>query len=334
VLRKQGKFNKAKEEVERAIDVFERVYGNSHLFNVEALEVKAKIYDHLCEFDEEQVVWSQILEIQHQFYSKQHPALATTHYDYASLFLRKGKYDEAVKHLQLSLQITEQNFGKNHVEYFGRLVRLATCRYEQQQYSLAQETLDEAKGLQNVIFGDSLHPYIARMLQLQSEILRRQGRFDEALTIIDQTITMKEAIYGTKEHPSIAEALEVKVKIFHHHGERDQAKLLIDRALEIRQNAYGESHPEVSRSIHDLGSYYLRLGQYEAAAEQFKRAREITETEKQHPYPHPNLNKRRKTELSIGTFRRHRRRRIEKKTKHSPRLGRENVTQIGSFFFF
>ena len=128
--------------------------------------------------------------------------------------MRKGEYDKAAEHLQASLRITEQSLGKTHADYFGRLVRLATCRYEQQEYLLAQEILDEAKGLQKAIFGDSPHPYIARMLQLQSEILRQQGRFDEALEAIDQAIAMKKAIYGTEDHPSVAEALEVKGKIY------------------------------------------------------------------------------------------------------------------------
>ncbi len=132
------------------------------------------------------------------------------------------------------------------------------------------------KRLQHAILDDSRHPFVARMLQLQSEILRRQGRFDQALEAIDNAVAMKKAIYGTESHPSVAEALEVKVKIFHHLGEKVETKLLIDRALEIRRKAYGQNHPEVSRSIHDLGSYYLRLGQYSDAVEQFKQARQIT----------------------------------------------------------
>ena len=278
VYRKQGKFDRAEKEVECAITIFEDVYGKDHPSVAEALEVQGKIYYHLDELDKEQLVWERILEIQHKFYSEQHPALDTTYYNYASLFLRRGEYDKAAEHLQSSLRITEQNFGKTHAEYFGRLVRLAICRYEQQEYSVAQGILDEAKKLQSDIFGNSLHPYIARMLQLQSEILRRQGRFDEALEVIDQTIAMKKAIYGKEDHPSVAEAFEVKVKIFHHLGERIEAKQLIDRTLEIRRKAYGENHPEVSRSFHDLGSYYLRLGQYVEAAEQFERARQITVT--------------------------------------------------------
>jgi tetratricopeptide (TPR) repeat protein len=279
LMRRIGRFGKALDYVEQAITMKKALYGSDiHPSAAEALEVQAKIYDHRCEFDKEQIVWERILEIQHKFYSEQHPVLANTHYDYSSLFLRKGEYEKAAEHVQLSLQITEHNFGKNHADYFGSLVRLAICRYEQQEYSLAQGILDEAKKLRRVIFGDSSHPYIARMLQLQSEILRRQGRFDEALEAIDQVIAMKKAIYGTEDHPSVADAMEVKVKIFHHRGERVEAKVLIERALEIRRKAYGEDHPEVSRSIHDLGSYYLRLGQYKDAAKHFEQARRITAT--------------------------------------------------------
>jgi tetratricopeptide (TPR) repeat protein len=285
VHRKQGKFDKAEVEVERAIAIFERVYGHSHPFAAEALEVQGMIFEHLGEFDQEQLVWERILEIQHQFYSEEHPALATTHYNYASLFLRRGQYDEAAEHLQLALRIMEQRLGKNHPYYFRCLVRLARCRYEQQEYSLAQEILDDVKTLQADIFGDSVHPFVARMLQLQSEIFRRLGRFAEALEAIDQAIAMKKAIYGTEDHPSVAEALEVKVQIFHHLGVRDEAKLLIERTLEIRRKAYGENHPEMGRSIHGLGAYYLRLGQYAEAIEQFERARQIMALvfDKSHP---------------------------------------------------
>ena len=77
----------------------------------------------------------------------------------------------------------------------------------------AQKVLDDAKGLQNAIFGDSPHPFIARMLQLQSDILRQLFRFDDALVVIDQAIAIKKVIYGTEDHPSVAEALEVKVDL-------------------------------------------------------------------------------------------------------------------------
>lgn len=277
VYRKQGTFAKAEREVERAIAIFERVYGDSHPFVAEALGVQAKIYDHRCEFEKEQEVWERILAIQNRFYSPQHPALAFTHYDYASLFLHKGEYGKAAEHLTESLKITEASLGKNHVEYFGRLVRLATCRYEQQEYSLAQKNIDSAKVLQKAIFGDSPHPYIARMLQLQSEILRRKGEFKEALKVIEQAIGMKKAIYGTDSHPSVAESMGVKVKILHHLGDKIEAKLLIDRALAIRQKAYGMNHPDVSSSLYDLGSYFLRFGQYKEAIAQFEEARQITQ---------------------------------------------------------
>ena len=277
VNRRLGKFEPALEKIKEAIKILEDRYGETHPSVAEALEVQGKIHDHLCEFDKEEQVWNRILEIHSKAFSKNHPANATTYYNYANLCLRRGEFDEAVKHLEKSLSITEISIGKNNSNYFGRLIRLATCYYDQQKYPQAGERLQEAQDLQASIFGESPHPYIARMHQLQSEVDRRLGNFRKALASIDRAISMKEEIYG-KEHPSVAEALEIKIKVCHHLGDNVQEKLLIDQALKIRKASYGELHPEVGRSEHDLGSYYLRLGQYNDAIHQFEKSLKITES--------------------------------------------------------
>ncbi|MBV6505193.1 MAG: hypothetical protein ILNGONEN_00751 [Syntrophorhabdaceae bacterium] len=277
VSRRLGKFGPALEKVKEAIKILEDRYGEAHPSVAEALEVQGKIYDHLCEFDKEEQVWNRILEIYSKAYSENHPVTATTHYNYANLYLRRGEFDKALEHVDKSLSITEKSLGKDNSNYFGRLILLAACYNDQQKYSQAEETLNEAQSLQQDVFGDSPHPYIARMYQLQSEVARRLGNFKKATEKIDLAISMKKEIYGEK-HPSVAEALEIKTKVCHHLGDNAQAKLLIDQALKMRESSYGESHPEVGRSVHDLGSYYLRLGQYDNAIQQFEKSLKITES--------------------------------------------------------
>ena len=65
------------------------------------------------------------------------------HYDYASLYLNKGEFDKAQEHLESSLSITKERLGEEHPEYYGRLIRLAHCYYEQQNYSTAEEKLKD-----------------------------------------------------------------------------------------------------------------------------------------------------------------------------------------------
>ncbi len=82
----------ALEAIDQAIAMKKAIYGTEdHPCVAEALEVQAKIYDHRCEFDKEQAVWERVLEIQHRSYSDQHPALATTHYDYEDFRCHKIK---------------------------------------------------------------------------------------------------------------------------------------------------------------------------------------------------------------------------------------------------
>ena len=273
--RRTGLFDEALEYIEKAVAMREALYGDVHPSVAEALEIQGKIYNHLGEFEKEEVIWKRIIDS--KVHPENHPALAATYYDYAHLFLRKGEYDKAVEHLETSIRITEKSLGRKHSRYYVRLVRLAACYYEQQKFDHAQQTLDDAQRLQNDIFEDSAHPYIARFHQLQSEIYRRTGKFDNALESIDEAIAMKEGIYG-RDHPSVADSLEVKVKIYHHKGVTTEAERLIKRALKIREDSYGENHTEVGRSVHDLGSYYLRLGRYNKAIDQFKKAISITES--------------------------------------------------------
>ncbi|MBD3337980.1 MAG: tetratricopeptide repeat protein, partial [Candidatus Lokiarchaeota archaeon] len=88
--RKLGNFKKATDNIHEAIDVFEKIYGAHHPFLAEGLNIKGKIHDHLCQFTEEKQVWERVLDIQSKAYAANpnHPALAMTHYDYGSLFLK------------------------------------------------------------------------------------------------------------------------------------------------------------------------------------------------------------------------------------------------------
>ena len=284
VQRKLGKFNLAETTIAEAIETLKSRYSDIHPLITEALEVQGKIYNHQCKFEKEEKIWERILAIQTKVFSANHPVLANTYYNFANLYLKQGSFQKAIEHLESSIRIIENSLQKTHANYFGCLIRLAFCHYQQLEYNQAQDTLDKAQSLQKDIFGELDHPYVARMLQLQSEVHRRLGEFKEAEKSIDDAIEMKEAIYG-ENHPSVAEALQVKVRAFHRLGKIKESKTLINRALRIRKDHYGEEHPEVASSEHDLGSYYRLLGQFEEAIPQFEKAKKIVESvfRKTHP---------------------------------------------------
>ena len=122
------------------------IYGTEdHPSVAEALDVKGKIYDHLGEFDKEQAVWERILEIQHSSIrsnTRRWPPHTTT---MRVSFCAGVSMTRPQSISNRRSRLRSKNFGKTHADYFGRLVRLATCRYEQQEYSQAQKILDEAK---------------------------------------------------------------------------------------------------------------------------------------------------------------------------------------------
>ncbi len=274
--RRLAEFGPALEKAELAIKILENRFGVAHPSVAVALGIKGKIHHILYQLNEEEMVWKKILDIQSRVYSDNHPASASTHYGYGNLFLRKGEFAKAQEQLEKSLGITEKSLGTKHPEYFGRLIGLATCYNEQENYSAALERLREAHGLQKDIFGESPHPSVARMLQLQSEVDRRLENFKEALASIDKALKMKEEIYG-HTHPSVADALEVLAKIYYGQHKLNRFKTILDQTFLIREKAYGASHPLVGNTLHGFALFYLQKGHCDAAINNFKRALEISQ---------------------------------------------------------
>jgi tetratricopeptide (TPR) repeat protein len=286
IYRKLGHFIRALGDIDEAIKIFKEQYGENHSSVAEALAVKGKVYDHQGEFGKEEKVWERVLKIQEEVYklNLNHPALAETRYDYASLYLNKGEYDKASEQLGKSLTITKESLGETHPEYFGRLVRLARCFYEQREYLKAAKKLKEARNLQEKIFRDAVHPYVARMLQLESEVNRRLGRFDKALNLIDEAIAMKRAIYGEK-HPSVAEALAVQGKIYDHLSRYEEEETVWKQVLKIQQAVYPANHPILAMTHYDYASLYLNKGDYDQASEQLEKSLDITRNSLEEIHP-------------------------------------------------
>ena len=86
--------------IELAISIFKDRYGISHPFITEAQEVKGKIYNHLGEFGKEEKIWTGI--INSNVHPENHPALATTYYNFAHYYLRQGEFAKAIEQLETS----------------------------------------------------------------------------------------------------------------------------------------------------------------------------------------------------------------------------------------
>jgi Tfp pilus assembly protein PilF len=55
-------------------------------------------------------------------------------------------------------------------------------------------------------------------------------------------------------------------------GEFEAARSSLQRALAIREAVYGPKHPEVARTLGNLGNVQNELGEFEAARSNFQRA--------------------------------------------------------------
>jgi tetratricopeptide (TPR) repeat protein len=288
--RRHANFGAALKFIQEAIEMKIEIYQNElHPSVAEALEIKGKIHDHLCQFASERAVWEKMLKIQYLAYSSSHPAIALTLYNYANYYLRQGKFDDAIIQLDKSIKITIDALGMKHQEYYGRLVRLATCYHKKQDSKKVATLLKNAETLERAIFQGKDHPYVARKWQLESEYLHRSGRIAEALRLIDDTIAMKERIYGLN-HPSVAEALEIKVDFLLDQLHYKDIPDLLTRIEKIRLSAYSNKHPLFADYLIRSARYSLLIGKYDDAKGNLDESLKILKN--LYPRDHPDIIER------------------------------------------
>ncbi len=132
------------------------------------------------------------------------------------------------------------------------------------------------------------HPEVASSLNHLGEVLTLKSDYDEAEQRLRQALEIRTQVHG-KSSAEVAETLGLLAQVLANKGEYSQGEPLIGEALRIRRKLYGKKkpHPDVAKSIEELGLNYYERGQYDKAVAQLRDA--LAMQKKLHPSAHPAL---------------------------------------------
>jgi tetratricopeptide (TPR) repeat protein len=108
-------------------------------------------------------------------------------------------------------------------------------------------------------------------------ILRNNGRYDQARSLLEQVLAMRERLYNGDD-PIVAHSLFDLAEIYRIQGQDAQAEPLATRVLTIWEKLVGPDHPNVAKSLHQLAVLYRAQGKFAQAEPLFTRALAIRET--------------------------------------------------------
>ncbi len=195
--------------------------------------------------------------------------------DLGSVLGEQGKHEEAKRHFQRALQMSEETFGDEHPRVGRALNNLASTLDILGAYAEAELHHERALHIWEKALGAN-HPHVAISLSGLAIVVYSQGKQDEAELHLRRASKIWERALGP-EHPDVAMSLHNLGVVLGGRDKYEEATIELRRALQIRQKALGDDHPLTISTLSALGGVEQSQGNYEEARIHHERALRVGE---------------------------------------------------------
>jgi tetratricopeptide (TPR) repeat protein/CHAT domain-containing protein len=225
------------------------------------------------------------LAIYEKAFGPNHPDVAASLHNLATLYTEQGRYAEAEPLYRRALGINEKALGPDHPDVADNLNNLAALYKDQGRYAEAEPLYKRALVIREKAFGPD-HRDVAQSLNNLADLYSAQGRYAEAEPLHRRALAIREKALRA-DHPDVAASLHNLATLYTEQGRYAEAEPLHKRALAIKEKALGPDHPDVADNLNNLANLYSDQGRY-AEAEPLHR-RSLAIREKALGADHPNV---------------------------------------------
>ncbi len=226
-------------------------------------------------YSEAESLYQQALEIREQVLGPEHPEVATSLSNLASLYWDQSKYTLAEPPFLRALSIHEQTLGRDHPDVATSLNALALLYKAQDKYTQAKPLFLRALSIRKQALGPE-HLDVATTLNDLAMLYYNEDKYMLAEPLFIRALSIREKVLGP-EHPDVASSLNYLAGLYVARSQYTQAEPLFIRALSIREQGLGPEHPDVATSLSNLAILYSDQGKYSEAEPLFLRALAISE---------------------------------------------------------
>ena len=194
----QQRYTEAEELISRVLPIQQRIYGPDHRFLVPVWLVKSSIYEAQGDFANTKALLEKSLNSLENIAGSGRTVECDVLSRLGQLYILSKEYTKAEEVLQKALGILESEKGTNTDRAAITLNNLAKVYINQDKYSNAQDLCGRALNILENIF-DEYHPFIADVLETQSQLHRETGNMTEAARLeqrVEEIRVRKRAVYA------------------------------------------------------------------------------------------------------------------------------------------
>uniref|UniRef100_A0A8C5JYZ6 Nephrocystin-3 n=1 Tax=Jaculus jaculus TaxID=51337 RepID=A0A8C5JYZ6_JACJA len=227
------------------------------------------------------------LEIRETALDPDHPRVAQSLHQLASVYVHWKKFGNAEQLYKQALEISENAYGADHPQTARELEGLATLYHKQNKgvflLYLCRDRLGSVYGfsllrrralqLEELTLGKDT-PDNARTLNELGVLYYLQNNLETAEQFLKRSLEMRERILGA-EHPDCAQSLNNLAALCNEKKQFSEAEELYERALNIRRRALAPDHPSLAYTVKHLAILYKNMGKLDKAVPLYELAVEI-----------------------------------------------------------
>ncbi|XP_027727709.1 nephrocystin-3 isoform X2 [Vombatus ursinus] len=195
------------------------------------------------------------LEIRETALDPDHPRVAQSLHQLASVYVQWKKFGNAEQLYKQALEILENAYGSEHPLIARELDALATLYQKQNKY-------EQAEHLRKKSF------------KIRQKVARRKGNLYGFALLRRRALQLEELTLG-KDTPDNARTLNELGVLYYLQNNLEAADLFLKRSLEMRERVLGPDHPDCAQSLNNLAALYNEKKQYAEAEELYERALDI-----------------------------------------------------------
>ncbi|XP_066889886.1 nephrocystin-3 isoform X4 [Kogia breviceps] len=237
------------------------------------------------------------LEIRETALDPDHPQVAQSLHQLASVYVQWKKFGNAEQLYKQALEISENAYGAEHPHIARELEALATLYQKQNKYEQAEhfrkksfKIRQKATRRKGNLYGFALlrrralqleeltlgkdTPDNARTLNELGVLYYLQNNLETADQFLKRSLEMRERVLGP-DHPDCAQSLNNLAALCNEKKQYDKAEELYERALDIRRRALAPDHPSLAYTVKHLAVLYKKMGKLDKAVPLYELAVEI-----------------------------------------------------------
>lgn len=268
-----GEYDQAKEHLEKALQLDEKIYGKENENVAVNLYDLALYYHWIGDFKNADSLYNKSLSIFRKTLKEPTRDLALTLNGCALIQSDLGNYSGAVKQFEEALQILEAKFGKKDVDYASIMNNLAITTHSLNDLDKAEKYYLEAQKIFIELLGEKRSEVASTYNNLAFIYLDKKD-FKHAEENFIKSYKLKLELKG-KDHPDVGLALSnlglVKFKLKNY----KEAKDLYNKAIIQLKKTLPDVHAWVANSYYGLGKTLIEMKDYQSAEINLRHALQI-----------------------------------------------------------